>query len=156
MAYWACAQTVSRRESAARHFLQIGGYEAYLPLVREGQAKAVRPLFPGYLFVRIELQWSKAQWTVGVSRLILDGERPAAVPDQVVDALRRRERNGVVHLPRPPKYRRGDRLQVIEGSFSGQLALCEGMTPRDRVLVLLRLFGVQRTIELSQSAVESY
>ena len=155
MAYWACAQTAPRRESVARHFLRLSDFEVYLPLVREGGAKVVRPLFPSYLFVRVELQWSRARWAIGVSRLILDGERPAVVPDQVVDALRRRERNGVVHLPQQPKHRRGDKLRIIAGPFCGQLALCEGMTARERVLVLLQVFGTQRKVELSQNAVES-
>jgi transcriptional antiterminator RfaH len=118
-------------------------------------SRSCGPLFPGYLFVRIELQWSKAQWAIGVTRLIFNGDRPAAVPDQVVDALRRQERGGFVRLPPQPKYRRGDRLRIVAGPFCGWLALYEGMTPRDRVLVLLQAFGVERKIELSQNAVEA-
>jgi transcription antitermination factor NusG len=156
MAYWACAQTAPRRESVARHFLQLSDFEVYLPLAREGRAGVVRPLFPSYLFVRIELQWSRARWAIGVSRLILDGERPAVVSDQVVDAIRRQERNGVVHLPRRPKHRRGDKLRVIAGPFCGHLVLYEGMAAHERVLVLLQVFGSRQKVELSKNAVESY
>jgi transcriptional antiterminator RfaH len=161
MAYWACAQTAPRRESVAQHFLKLAEFEVYFPQIRErrvaktGRVEVVRPLFPSYLFVRVELQWWAACKAVGVARLILDGERPAVVPDQIVDTLRRRERGGFVYLPPQPKYRRGDKLRVVAGPFCGRLVLCEGMTPRDRVLVLLRLFRVQRKVEVPQSAVET-
>jgi transcriptional antiterminator RfaH len=161
MGYWACAQTAPHRESVARHFLQLAEFEVYFPQIRErrlaktGKVEVVRPLFPNYLFIRIELQWCAAGKAVGVARLILDGERPAIVSDQIVEDLRRRERNGFVHLPRQSKYRRGDKLRIVAGPFCGRLVLCEGMTPRERVLVLLRMFGTERKIEVSQNAVES-
>jgi hypothetical protein len=93
MAYWACAQTAPRRESVARHFLQLAEFEVYFPQIRErcvakaGKVELVRPLFPSYLFVRVELQWWAACKAIGVARLILDGERPAVVPDQIVEAF---------------------------------------------------------------------
>jgi hypothetical protein len=37
-------------------------------------------LFPNYLFVRIELQWSQAKFTPGVVRIVLDGAAPATIP----------------------------------------------------------------------------
>ena len=40
----------------------------------------LRPLFPGYLFLAIELQWHAARTAPGVARLVMDGERPARVP----------------------------------------------------------------------------
>jgi transcriptional antiterminator RfaH len=161
MAFWACAQTAPRRESVARHFLQLSDFEVYLPLVRERRTvqarrtEVVRPLFPNYLFVRIELQWSRARWAIGVTRLILDGERPAVVSDQIIDAIRRQERNGVVYLPQRLKRRRGDKLRITAGPFRGHLALYEGMTARERILVLLTLFGSLQKVELSQDAVEA-
>jgi transcription antitermination factor NusG len=33
--------------------------------------------------------------------------------------VRRQERNGVVHLPRQPKYRRGDKVRIIAEPFAG-------------------------------------
>jgi transcriptional antiterminator RfaH len=161
MAYWACAQTAPRRESVARHFLELSDFEVYLPLVRErrtvraSRAEVVRPLFPNYLFVRIALQWSRARWAIGVTRFILDGERPAVVSDQIIDGLRQRERDGIVHLPRQLKHRRGDKLRITAGPFRGHLALYEGMTARERILVLLTLFGSLHKVELPQDAVEA-
>jgi transcription antitermination factor NusG len=61
------------------------------------------PLFPSYLFVLITAgQWYSAQWCVGVIGIIRDGAAPARVPDDAIAAIRARERNGLVELPRKP------------------------------------------------------
>jgi hypothetical protein len=57
------------------------------------------PLFPNYLFVRVELGWWDARWCVGVSALIMAGDAPARVGDAVIDGIRARERDGLVQLP---------------------------------------------------------
>ena len=83
-----------------------------------------RPLlFPGYLFVLIELQWHAARWAPGVVRLVMNGVGPAAVPDGVIADLKGRETGGLIDLPRPPKFRTGDRLRVISGPFDGHVGL---------------------------------
>jgi hypothetical protein len=81
MPYWACARTLLRREQLALHFLTLNGHETYLPRLRERRfshgrrIEARPPLFPAYLFVRIELQWSRVRWAPGVAALIT-GARP--------------------------------------------------------------------------------
>ena len=85
------------------------------------------PLFPGYAFVWIELQWHAARWCPGVVRLAQDGAQPAKVPETVIEDLKRRERNGAIELPPPPGLRRGDQVRIVRGIVAGQLALFDGM-----------------------------
>jgi transcriptional antiterminator RfaH len=155
MSYWACAQLEANRERLALHCLGLAGYQTYLPRIRvrritQGRKVSVRtsPLFPGYAFVLIELQWHAARWSPGVLRLVLDSDRPARVPDRVIADLRGRECNGFVVLPPPPEFRCGDRVLVKHGPFTDHLALYEGQAPHARVEVLLTLFGARRRIEL--------
>ena len=74
-------------------------------------------------------------------RLVLDGDRPAKVPDKVIAELKGREHNGLVELPADPGFRRGDQVRITRGVFSGQLALFERQRPHERVAVLLQLLG---------------
>jgi hypothetical protein len=37
----------------------------------------------------------------------MDGPTPAVILDAVVTSLRKREVNGLIELPKPPKFRRG-------------------------------------------------
>jgi transcriptional antiterminator RfaH len=98
------------------------------------------PLFFGYAFVLITLQWHCINGTPGVVKLIMSGGIPAKVPDQVIADIRKREHNGAVVLPkRALQY--GDR-----GPLSGRLALFDDMAPRERVFVLLTLLGSERRL----------
>jgi transcription antitermination factor NusG len=144
MAFWAAAQVRGQSDQMALHYLHLFGFETYAPRlldrrVRHGRKVVKTPLFfPGYLFVLIELQWSKAQAAPGVVRLVMAGAVPAAVPDEVVAALRAQERNGLIELPPPPpRFRRGDRVRVTQGALTGMTGLFTETRPRDRVAILL-------------------
>jgi transcriptional antiterminator RfaH len=146
----------------ALYTLGLNRYETYLPRVRAQRMTATRkpvemaaPLFPGYLFIRIVAgQWWDARWSVGISRIILDGERPAVVLDGVIDGIRAREVNGLIQLaPPPPEFSPGDRLRIIDGVLAGQLAVFEGMKARERIEVLLVLLGAQRRVQVPKAVV---
>jgi transcriptional antiterminator RfaH len=147
MSYWACAQLEANRERLALHCLGLRGFEVYLPRLRVKRVTPARKigvqaaaLFPGYAFVLIELQWHAARWSPGILRLVLDGDRPAKVPDKVIAELRGRERNGLVELP-PPRFRRGDKVRIVRGPLSGLEGLVEGVRPQQRIEILLAVLG---------------
>jgi transcription antitermination factor NusG len=102
-------------------------------------------LFPGYAFVLIELQWHAARWSPrwspGILRLVLDGYRPAKVSDKVIAELKGRERNGLVELPRPPGFQRGDTVRIVRGPLTGLEGLVEGLRPHRRIEILLGTLG---------------
>ena len=160
MAFWAAAQLQPQRDQLALHCLKLFGFETYAPRLRDQRTirgcKVIKTplLFPGYVFVLIQLQWSRARWSPGVVRLVMDGITPAVVPDAVVTSLKAREVNGLIELPPPPRFQRGDRVRVLHGPLAGQVGLFAGIKPRERVAVLLTLLGSSRRVELAGSAVE--
>jgi transcriptional antiterminator RfaH len=161
MSFWAVARLEPRRERVALYHLGLAGFSTYLPRLREwrrshGRKIEIRPpLFPGYCFLTIEAQWHAARWSIGVIGLIMDGIRPARVADHIIDDLRKRERNGLVELPRRDGFKAGDRVRVTQGPLLGHIGLYAGMRPHERVLVLLGLLGAQQRVELPQAAVEA-
>jgi transcriptional antiterminator RfaH len=160
MSYWACARLVPHQERLALFHLERIGFATYLPRLRERRISRGRrivvtpPLFPGYCFLTIETQWHAARWSIGILGLIMDGLRPARVPDDVISEIRARERGGLVELPKPPGPKLGDRVRVLVGPLQGQLGLYAGQRPHERVLVLLALLGGQQRVELPKDAVE--
>ena len=158
--YWACAQLEPQRERLATHCLALGGFEVYCPRLREQVRnrgrKIVRtpPLFPGYAFVLIVSAWWTARWSPGVRRLVMDGEQPARVPDEVIADIRWRERNGLVELPKPRGLMPGMKVRVISGPLHDQIGLLALLKPHERVLVLLQLLGGQQRVELARNAIE--
>jgi transcriptional antiterminator RfaH len=146
----------------ALHTLGLNHFEVYLPRIRTQRVTATRKtvetsvaLFPGYLFIRIvEGRWWDARWSVGIVRIIRDGEKPAVVPDAVIDDIRQREVNGLIELAAPPpEFSPGDQLQIVQGVFAGQICLFEGMSSRQRVEVLLVMLGSPRRVTLSRADV---
>jgi transcriptional antiterminator RfaH len=158
MAFWCAAQLQASRERLALHCLsKVNGFEIYSPRIRPSRARRgddTRPLFPGYAFVLIVLQWHAARWSPGVIRLIMDGLQPAQVPDSVIDEIRQRERGGVVQLPKAPGMKAGDRVRVLGGPFKGLAGLYHGMSGRQRVEVLLTILGGQRSVTLPRGDIE--
>jgi transcription antitermination factor NusG len=158
--FWAAAQLQPQRDGLALHCLRQAGFETYAPRLRERRTvngrKVVRTplLFPGYVFVFVQLQWHTARWAPGVVRIVQNGGTPAVVPDRVIDALRARERGGLIELPRPPRFHRGDRVKILHGAFIGLTGLYDGQRPRERVAVLLSLLGGSQRVTLGADALE--
>ena len=87
-------------------------------------------------------------------RLVMDGEQPARVPDEVIADIRSRERNGLVELPKPRGLMPGMKVRVISGPLHDQIGLLALLKPHERVLVLLQLLGGQQRVELARNAIE--
>jgi transcription antitermination factor NusG len=148
MAYWACARLEFARERLGLDSSARGGFEPYYPRIKEhrrlraGRRVVVTPaLFVGYCFIVVEAQFYAARWAPGVLGLIMDGVRPAKVPDQVMADLRGREINGCVELPQEPRLRVGDPVRITAGAFVRLSGLVAGMRPRERVELLLATLG---------------
>jgi transcriptional antiterminator RfaH len=160
VAYWCAARLQPRHEAYALHCLGLAGYESYYPRLRDRRVRFGRtienrpPLFPCYAFVLIELQWHAARWTPGIFGLIMDGAGPAKVPDGVIAEIRRREVNGLIDLPKPPPLRRGARVRILRGPFTGHLAIFADMRPRQRVEILLQLLGGEQRVTLAKKDIE--
>lgn len=148
---WFVAQTQVHSEIKAAQNLLRQGFEIYLPryLKRRRHARKVdivaAPLFSRYLFVNVDLgaqRWRAIQSTFGVSRLVMNGDEPAAVPAGVIGALRAREDDkGFVKLDRRSAFAPGDKVRVLAGAFTDSLGLFEGLGDRERVSILLDLLG---------------
>jgi transcriptional antiterminator RfaH len=148
---WYVVQTQVNAEAKAARNLVRQGFEIYLPryLKRRSHARKVEkiaaPLFPRYLFVRIDMatqRWRSIQSTLGVSRLVCNGSDPAPVAQQVLSALKaREEESGYVKLDQRPKFALGETVRVLAGAFAENLGLFDGQADRDRIAILLDLLG---------------
>lgn len=162
---WFVVQSQPNSEQKALAHLNRQGFATYMPryLKRRRHARRIdavaAPLFPRYLFVTIDMtaqRWRSIFSTIGVSQLVCNAGMPAAISDQVIDALRAREdASGLIHLDNRPNFRVGDEIRVVEGAFSDCLGLYEGMKDNERVAILLDLLGrkVRVTVDADSVAV---
>jgi len=148
---WYVAHTHPHAEAKATAHLSRQGFDIYFPryIKRRRHARRIEtvpaPLFPRYLFVAIDLnaqRWRSIFSTVGVSRLVCNGEDPSPVPVGIVEALKSREdANGFIKLDCRPRFHVGDKIRVLDGAFSSYLGLFDGMAERERIAILLDLLG---------------
>jgi transcriptional antiterminator RfaH len=158
---WFVVQTKSNREGKAAHHLERQGFQIYLPryLKRRSHARKIEtvaaPLFPGYMFVAIEMatqRWRAIQSTIGVLRLVKNGDHPAAVPNEIVAGMRAQEdEKGLIKFSRPPQFCRGEKIRVLAGAFTDAIGLFDGLADRERVAILLDLLGRQVRVNLDES-----
>jgi transcriptional antiterminator RfaH len=160
MPYWCAARLQPHREALALHCLGLGGFTVYYPRLRDQRFRHGRkvelrpPLFPGYAFISVVSSWWAARWAAGVINLIMDGAAPARVPDAVIAEIRGREVGGLIELVPPASLRRGVRVRILRGPFSGHLAIFADMKPRQRVEILLQLLGGEQRMTLAKKDIE--
>lgn len=160
---WFVAHTHPRSEARALVNLERQGFATYLPryLKRRRHARRVEtvpvPLFPRYVFVAIDLErqrWLSIRSTLGVARLVGDGDTPMAVPEGIVEGLRSRcDQHGFVRLQAPQGLKPGDRVRVLGGAFEQCLGLFEHMTDEQRITILLDLMGRKVRVSLDPGLV---
>lgn len=157
MSFWGIAQTIAGRENFAGRHLEERGFEILNPKIRQrigGKTRTVA-LFPGYVFVVLIDRWWDARWCPGVIDLLREGERPAVCPQCEIDKIVANldQRSGLIRLPKRPRqdalaFMPGTNVRIISGSFCGLAGLYEGMSARERIFVLLDMFGARRRVEL--------
>jgi len=157
MKAWFVVRLKTGAEERAAWHLKNQGYEAYLPRYRKEVRHArrtqtvLRPVFPGYLFVCMDLgtqQWRSINGTMGVISLIQFGDKPSPISASIVDAIRMRENDGVVDLA-PQGLKKGDLVRVRAGAFADHEALLEEVCDQKRVILLLDLMGREVRVSVS-------
>jgi transcription antitermination factor NusG len=133
------------------------------PVLTNGQRSSepiIRPFFPGYLFVELDLSdlsWASIGRTQGVKRLMSSPEmRPLPVPVGFVEALMAQGRAGDGAIdpgatPKFPPLAPGDKVCVTVGGTD--LDTVVHMSEQERVWVLLRLFDRDVPTEVPRGSV---
>jgi len=162
---WYVAQSHVHAESKAAMHLGRQGFEVYLPRYRKQRRHARRtdvvatPLFPRYLFVSIDLgaqRWHSIQSTIGITRLVGNGDEPGMVSPAIIEGLRGREdADGFVLLEQRPRFSPGDRVRISDGAFCDCLGLYEGISGHHRSAILLDLLGRKVRVVLDSQAIEA-
>src|SRR5258708_12278417 len=95
-ARWYAVNCLSNREFLASSQLRNQGFRTFLPrrLTTRRHARkfdtVMRPIFPGYLFVQLDLsrdRWRSINGTLGVVRLVGHSEAPSPAPVGAIEAM---------------------------------------------------------------------
>ena len=160
---WHVVQVHLHAERKAQMHISRQGFETYLPLYLKRRRHARRtemvaaPLYPSYLFVRFNSlihRWRSIHSTLGVVRLVCNGDVPAALDQAIIENLKSRENaQGFIQLDRRTKFAPNDKVRISDGVFADCLGLVEGVSDRDRVVILLNMLGRKVRVLLDEELV---
>ncbi|MCE0731247.1 MAG: transcription/translation regulatory transformer protein RfaH [Pseudomonadota bacterium] len=152
---WYAIQCKGGESFRATENLVNQGFEVFHPVLevqkkRRGKLTwVVEPLFPYYLFIRLDRlvsNWRPIRSTRGVLKLVSFGETPIAVDDALVETLREKgsERDQDANL----YFHAGEAVQITDGPFKELQAVFESHKGEERAIVLLNLLHRQQRLEM--------
>jgi transcriptional antiterminator RfaH len=152
--YWYVVYSKPHKEELSQFHLSLKGVESFFPRLhlpgRTQQKKRIVPLFPNYLFVRINLATEAhyVTWSPGVKRLVSFGDTPIPIEDSLVNYLQdKADARGIIQAR--SQLKRGQEVEILGGPFSGLLGIIEDPPDaKGRVRVLLKLLSRQISVKL--------
>jgi transcriptional antiterminator RfaH len=165
MMHWYVLRSKPNKENVLREQLDIRNYDAYCPSIKvkpvNPRSRKVLPYFPGYLFVRVDLEKINIfnlRWLPGSQGLVDFGGELAYVPDDLLQAIRQRfDRMPGASEVMNSNFRTGDIVTINNGPFAGYQAIFDTRLPgKERVRVLLKMLqDRQMPLELSSDQIGS-
>lgn len=121
-------------------------------VTRSGKKRRLlKPLFPGYLFVQMELRdefWYEVKNTPGVINFISSGNTPIPVRESEIAHIMSLVDEPDTTVVRPD-FEMGDSVQIVEGPFMGQTGVISEIDlKKNKFKVIIDILGKQIPIEL--------
>ena len=158
MKSWYVVNTKPHSEFKVINYLNSKNITIFMPklLVSRSHArqvkKVLRPLFPSYFFVYINIERSFriVKSTIGVKGMLTNGNKPTCVHHDIMQNLfNSTDTNGIVKKLAVNEFKIGQKLEINEGLFKGKIGSFYGMSAKDRISVLLDFLGRKSKISVS-------
>lgn len=150
---WYALAVQPRKERYVSMQLSAKGYSfrcpQYVKTIKHARrtTRAAYPLFPGYIFVALNLEasnWRQVNWMAGSIGLLGESNRPSPLTVQFVKefVLNTNPDGSVVFAQ---QLKRGDRVQAVGGPFDRRIGEVIELADNERVKILLE--AINRRVE---------
>jgi transcription elongation factor/antiterminator RfaH len=146
---WYALHTKSRFENVVNDGLAKKTLDVFLPKItvksrRRDRHKMIRvPLFPGYVFVRTDLnpyEHVEILKTTGAVKLIGSARGPVPIADTTIDSLKIMVATDE-EVVTGTRFQKGDRVMVVSGPFAGVTGIFSSYRGDGRVVVNIEALG---------------
>jgi transcription antitermination factor NusG len=153
---WFAVRVKSRSERSVAAIARYNGFEQFLPLYTSRRRWSDRikslqvPLFPGYIFCRIDLEYRIQLLTIpGVQHIIGAGKLPLPVDSAEIAALQIAVESGLSLEPWP-SLRAGQRVELVDGPLAGLEGVLLEVRKNYRVLLSITLLNRSVAVEIDR------
>ncbi len=160
---WYVLHARSRCENNLHYCLERRDLESFLPKIRVPSKRKDRklmiqkPLFPGYTFVRTNLDRYEHYGIVksaGFVRIIGNRMGPLTVPEEAVDSLKIIVATGLP-IVTGCRFRKKERVMVVSGPFAGVTGYFSSYRSKGRVIVNIDALNQFASVEIEEDDIES-
>ncbi len=159
--WWHALYTRHQHEKVVSQALSGKGFDVFLPQYKtvhrwkDRQKELLLPLFPNYVFIHGGLdRMLNIVTTPGVHCLVSWGARPANIPSEEIDAVRRLVESPLKVEPHP-FLKCGDRVRIKSGPLEGIEGILVRKTRGYRLVLSVELLSRSAAVEVDVSMVES-
>ncbi len=159
---WYALHTKSRFENVVNEGLAKKSLDVFLPKItvksrRRDRHKMIRvPLFPGYVFVRTDLnpyEHVEILKTTGAVKLIGNTRGPVSITDGTIDSLKIMVSTSEEVIT-GTRFTKGDRVLVVSGPFAGVTGIFSRYGGDGRVIVNIEALGQFAAVNVDIDDVE--
>ena len=160
--HWYVVYSKPQREGYAQFHLRSKGVETFFPRLLVPDAsrsrKRIIPLFPNYLFARLEItspEYFYVMWSPGVRRLVSFNGCPASIDEQIIDFfIQHADDDGIIRAR--SNLKTGQEVRITGGPLDGLVGvLQEPPDGKGRVKVLLNLLNRQTNVDVPVQFIET-
>tara|TARA_Y100000588_G_scaffold129394_1_gene141657 strand:- start:444 stop:1088 length:645 start_codon:yes stop_codon:yes gene_type:complete len=144
---WYVLRTKPRSDRVAFENLERNGYNVFFPEIDipiRGEMYNRTPLFPGYLFIRLDPQkaWPLVELVPGVMGWLRSDGKIPSIGDEVIADLKQRIKCIADDGGLWTKFKPGQTVRVVSGKLEGLARVVEEpRSPESKVRVLLEIMG---------------
>ncbi len=161
---WYVLHSKPNKEDFLYAQLRHRNIEVYYPRIRvdpvNPRARKVKPFFPGYLFVHVDLEntpLSSLAYVPGANRVVSFDHQPAIVPEVVIkNIIHNVEQINENPEFDQPQFSRGDPVTIHGGPFEGYQAIFDTrLEGSERVRLLIKMLrGQQIRVQVPSKVVK--
>jgi len=158
--WWHALHTRHQHEKVVAQALLGKGFEVFLPQYRtvhrwkDRRKELILPLFPNYVFIRGGLERMLILVTTpGIHSLVSWGGRPANIPPDEIEAVRRLVGSSLPVEPHP-FLKCGDRVRIKSGPLAGIEGILVRKTRGFRLVLSVEMLSKSAAVEVDVAIVE--
>jgi transcription antitermination factor NusG len=160
---WYALHVKPHKERMVCEGLRARDMEVFYPALKKQpvnpRARKEVPFYPGYIFIQLDLTevgLNALRWTEGTHGVVEFGGIPAAVPEIMIQELKKRLiKIKTSSTIQSEDIQPGDSVKIVKGPFDGYEAIFDAqLSGNDRIQVMLTYLRAQpKKLQLSSSEI---